>query len=163
MGIPLAEFGPGPQRAQRGGAGRAVYGIYRDSHPVCISWRLQAEVAAGLCRSIVATTSTRSLGPSPSGAAWCFRAASPTIQDCGCSRSWGAAHGFALFPISGAYGRPAGAGVGPRPSCFHGFDTATGRNTPPAQGGGEHRLQRAGALLLGMTHQVRKRWVSPMR
>ena len=49
QGIPLAEFGPWPPGPSAVGAGRAVYGIYRDSHPVCASrGASQAEVAAGL-------------------------------------------------------------------------------------------------------------------
>ena len=74
------------------------------------------------------------------------------------------------FPISGAYGAALLALESVRgPSCFHGFDTATGAEHAAGPGVAENIAfyQRAGALLLEgydpSGSQGKRWWASPMR
>lgn len=116
----------------------------------------QAEVAAGLCRSIV-----RQLPPQgrwgqarrePRGASGRRRLQSPGIVAAFQQELGERLTVSPCFPISGAYGAALLALESVRgPSCFHGFDTATGAEHAAAQGWRENIVfyQRAGALAAG--------------
>ncbi|MFQ8761520.1 MAG: BadF/BadG/BcrA/BcrD ATPase family protein [Intestinimonas sp.] len=109
----------------------------------------QAEVAAGLCRSIVRNYLHKVVGAKPVGSRVVLRggvAYNPGIvaafqQERGSGSRFhpvspsAAPHGAALLALESVRG----------PSCFHGFDTAAGaEHAAGPRGGGEHRLLPAG-------------------
>ena len=175
MGIPLAEFGPlalsAPARWSWESGVRCLSRQPSSPHspgaPPRQRWRL---ACAG---PLSATTSTRSLGPSLSEAAWCFRAVLPTIPGSWppFSRNWGS--GSQFHPVSPSAApmerpcwrwsqsaaRPASTDLTQRP----------GRNTPPGQGWRRTSPSTSGrgrCCWRGMTpsgSQGKRRWASPMR
>ena len=174
MGIPLEEFGPLALSAP----GAVELG---ERCPVFIETALQSALSRGASQRwrpacagpLSATTSTRSLGPSLSGAAWCFRAAWPTIPGSWppFSRSWGS--GSQFHPVS-----PSAAPM-ERPcwrwsrSAAHPASTdltrRLGQGTPPDQGrrrtspstSGRGRCCWRGMIPSGSPGK--RRWASPMR
>ena len=116
-----------------------MYGVfYRDSHPVrTLRGASQAEVAAGLCRSIVRNYLHKVVSQACrkrvvlQGGVATIPGSWPPF-----SRKWGAAHSFTLFPHQRRlWSGPAGAGVSPRarPASTD-LTQRPGRTTPPGQG-----------------------------
>ena len=110
----------GPQRAQRGGAGRAVYGVYRDSHPV----RTLPGRLPGRGGGWPVPVHCPQLPPQGRWGQACRKPRGASGRCCLQSRDrgrlsagiGGAAHSFTLFPHQRRlWSGPAGAGVSPRP------------------------------------------------
>ena len=156
MGIPLAEFGPlalsAPSAVELGE--RCTVFIETAIQSALSRGASQAEVAAGLCRSIVRNYLHKVVGAKPVG--------SRVVLQGGVAYNPGIVAAFQqelgerltvspCFPISGAYGAALLALESVRgPSCFHGFDTAAGAEHAAGPGVAENIAfyQRAGALLL---------------
>ena len=160
MGIPLAEFGPlalsAPSAVELGE--RCTVFIETAIQSALSRGASQAEVAAGLCRSIVRNYLHKVVGAKPVG--------SRVVLQGGVAYNPGIVAAFQqelgerltvspCFPISGAYGAALLALESVRgPSCFHGFDTATGAEHAAGPGVAENIAfyQRAGACCWrGMT------------
>ena len=140
MGIPLAEFGPlalsAPSAVELGE--RCTVFIETAIQSALSRGASQAEVAAGLCRSIVRNYLHKVVGAKPVG--------SRVVLQGGVAYNPGIVAAFQqelgerltvspCFPISGAYGAALLALESVRgPSCFHGLTQRPGRNTPPGQG-----------------------------
>ena len=120
-GYPIGGVRPsGPQRAQRGGAGRAVYGVYRDSHPV----RTLPGRLPGRGGGWPVPVHCPQLPPQGRWGQACRKPRGASGRCCLQSRDrgrlsagiGGAAHSFTLFPHQRRlWSGPAGAGVSPRP------------------------------------------------
>ena len=163
MGIPLAEFGPlalsAPSAVELGE--RCTVFIETAIQSALSRGASQAEVAAGLCRSIVRNYLHKVVGAKPVG--------SRVVLQGGVAYNPGIVAAFQqelgerltvspCFPISGAYGAALLALESVSgPSCFHGFDTAAGAEHAAGPGVAENIAfyQRAGALLLEGYDSVR--------
>ena len=120
MGIPLAEFGPlalsAPSAVELGE--RCTVFIETAIQSALSRGASQAEVAAGLCRSIVRNYLHKVVGAKPVGSRVVLQggvAYNPGLW-LRFSRSWGSGSRFRpVSPSAALWSGPAGAGVGPRP------------------------------------------------